>query len=372
MLHYVSEICNDTVHSDDTLDATMRWAGHEEERVALLEDLLSNIQLNQCSDEGIDGIIKIHESLLDKTPMVYKLLLKTSAGIRASTAKTMTDTVIIVGGQEGEEVSPVCWEVDQTNEIVPLCDIPVNGLTTRFSVCSVPQGFIITGGRGKRLCLMFIHSTRSWVRLQDMLDKRQCHGSVSAKEKVYVFGGFIGKYTSSSDPTNSVHLLIMKEGEWKAGSNMPLAVKFPKVSYLGNSIYLLDELSNQLFRLDVDANVWNQLASLSEEEKYCVGVSLTSAHDRLLVAGGWARICASYQPATDTWCTGRQPLQTHMYGTLACLSNKLLLLGGNFSDGTDTVEEYDIDEDKWSVCSYKMPKKLRNHVAVVLSMPSRD
>ena len=57
----------------------MRWVGHEEKRVSYLEDLLSKVQLNKCSAEGIKAGMKNHESLLDKTPMVYKLLLETLA-----------------------------------------------------------------------------------------------------------------------------------------------------------------------------------------------------------------------------------------------------------------------------------------------------
>ena len=86
MQYYVGDICSETVHSDDIVDATIRWTGHEEEQVALLEDLLLNIQLNKCSDEGIKAIIDTHESLLDKTPMVYKFLLKRSSSIATDTS----------------------------------------------------------------------------------------------------------------------------------------------------------------------------------------------------------------------------------------------------------------------------------------------
>ena len=140
------------------------------------------------------------------------------------------------------------------------------------------------------------------------------------------------------------------------------------LSNFGNSVYLLDEITNQLLHLDIDKQVWSQLASLPEQEKYCAGVSMTSARGQLFVVGGLNRICAWYQPETNTWCTGQQPLQKHRYGSLAYRNNTLLLLGGSFSDGTDEVEEYDIDEDKWIVCSYKMPRKLYNHHAFILAM----
>ena len=364
MQHYVSDICSDTVHSDDTVNASMRWAAYKEERAALLEDLLSNIQLKMCSEEGIEGIIKIHESLLDKTPMVYKVLLKTLAGIRGETSKAMCNTIVIVGGEEAGKVRPVCWKIDKSNEIVHLFDIPPKGLGSGFSVCASPQGFLITGGTGGPRCMMFITSTKSWVRLQDLLDQRRCHGSIYVKELLYVLGGYI----EHNKPSDSVDLMIMKEGEWINGPQMPLPVKFPKVSNLSDSVYLLDEITNKLLHLDIDKKVWSQLASLSEKKKYCVGVSMTSAGGRLLVAGGWHRICALYQPETNTWCTGQQPLWKHMYGAIVHYNDTILLLGGNYEDGTDEVEEYDIGADKWTVCSYKMPRKLHNHHAFSLAM----
>ena len=99
---------------------------------------------------------------------------------------------------------------------------------------------------------------------------------------------------------------------------------------------------------------------------------MTSAQGRLFVAGGPNMICTWYQPDKDTWCTGQQPLREHRYGALTYHNNKLLLLGGYFKGGTGEVEEYNIDEDKWSMCSYKMPKKVYSHYAVVLNMHPRE
>ena len=366
--YYVSDICGETGLNNDIVDAVIRWTANKEERVALLEDLLSKIQLNKCTDEGLEGIMKTHESLLDKTPMVYKLLFKTLSGIRADTSKIMSDTVVIVGGQDGNKVNQVCWKVDQSDEIVQLCDIPSSDLGEKCSVCEIPQGFVMTGGTGSLICMMFTISTKLWVRLQNLLDERHGHGSICVKEVLYVLGGYLGKYTEGKQMSDSVHLMKMKKGEWNNGPIMPLAVKFPKLSNLGDNVYLLDEITNQLLRFDTNEKVWSQLASLSEEKTYCVGVSMASARGQLFVSGGGNRICAWYQPETNTWCTGKQPLQKHRYGALACHNNKLLLLGGSFNDGTDEVEEYDIAEDKWTVCSYKLPRKLYNHHAFTMAM----
>ena len=184
-----------------------------------------------------------------------------------------------------------------------------------------------------------------------MLKERQCHGSNCVKGVLYVLGGYVKDYDDEYKPSDSVDLIMVECGSWQNGPNIPLAIKYPKVSNLGDSLYLLDEITNQLLHFDINKQVWRQLASLPEKENYCAGVSMTSARGQLFVSGGGNRICAWYQPETNTWCTAQQPLQKHRYGALAYHNSKFLLLGGSFNAGTDEVEEYDIAEDKWTVCS---------------------
>ena len=188
--------------------------------------------------------------------------------------------------------------------------------------------------------MMYIASTKSWMRLQNLLLKRQSHASICVGEVLCVLGGGLGP--NPSKPSASVHLMV-KDGVWKDGPDIPLAVQFPKVSNISRSVYLLDEKSNQLLCLDIDKFVWKQLASLSTEENYCGAVSMTSAQGHLFVAGGVNMICAWFNPRTNTWCTGQQPLHRHKYGALAYHNEKFLLLGGSVKGGTDAVEEYDIE-----------------------------
>ena len=240
MDYCMSDICCDTVNSDDILDAVMRWTSHEEERVQNLEGLLQKVKLNTCSVEGMKNAMETYESLLDKTPVVCKLLMKTLADIAVEISKKMTDTVIIVGGQEGETVSDVCWKVYQSDAILQFCEIPIDELEAKHSVCKIPQGFVITGGADSCQCIMFTALTKSWVRLQDILEQRQCHGSVCVNEVLYVLGGYLGESEEDRKHTNSVDSMVMKHGNWENGPNLPLVVKFPKVSNCDESLYLLD------------------------------------------------------------------------------------------------------------------------------------
>ena len=367
MQHIVSNICSDAVNSDATVDAVLRWVSHEEERVTLIEDLLHKVQLNRCSDKGIKAVIQTHGPLLDKVPMIYKLMISVFTDIG----------IIVVGGLyiEGEDsqskVNKVCWKVDKSNGIEHLNDIPDINLGAKFSVCVIPQGFVITGGTGGPVCMMFIASTKLWVRLQDLLEQRHGHGSICVENVLYTLGGFMGKPRKGLEDSDSVHSMVLESGKWNDGPSLPLTVKLPKVTNIASIVYLLDaEVSKKLWHMDVDEGVWNELAPLPIQQS-SIGTSMISARDRLFVAGR-KMICAWYRPHSDTWCIGQQPLREHRYGALAHYNNKLLLLGGYTKGGTEEVEEYNIDEDKWSLCKYKMPKKVYLHHAVVLDMYPHD
>ena len=69
-----------------------------------------------------------------------------------------------------------------------------------------------------------------------------------------------------------------------------------------------------------------------------------------------------YNPSTDTWTTGNNPVLVHFFGALVHNNGRAYLIGGG---GTDTIEEYNMDDDSWSVCDIKVPRVLSNLYAVV-------
>ena len=225
--------------------------------------------------------------------------------------------------------------------------------------------------------------------LQELIEPRQCHGSICVKDVLYMLDGFVRHDAIGSEPITtdndlsasdneasttegepvvsaSVHSMMMVCGSWQHESDMPLAVCSPKVANINDTVYLLDEDTKKLLQMDA-GKVWSECAPCPAEG-YCYGVSMTSITGRLFVAGGGDMICACYSPETNTWCTGQRPLRSHHYGALAYRDDKLLFLGGSYDDGTDKVEEYNIDEDRWQMCSYKMPQELHSHHAFTLSM----
>ena len=75
-------------------------------------------------------------------------------------------------------------------------------------------------------------------------------------------------------PSNSVQSMVMEDGEWKFGPDIPLVVTLPKVATIAETLYMLDvEESRKLLHLNVDEHVWKELAPMPVEECYGVGMT---------------------------------------------------------------------------------------------------
>jgi N-acetylneuraminic acid mutarotase len=124
----------------------------------------------------------------------------------------------------------------------------------------------------------------------------------------------------------------------------------------------LDTNKNELFQKDDESKVWSRKAKCPGRR--CYGARMTGACGQLFVAGGFQeKIFCCYNPETDTWTTGTPHSLRHEWGAFVYYNDKLLLLGGEDEDG---AEEYDFTTHSWSLCAFKVPKKLRNLYAVAL------
>ena len=147
---------------------------------------------------------------------------------------------------------------------------------------------------------------------------------------------------------------------------MPIALDNPKVANADESVYLLDQNTGKLLHLDVNRKIWGTRAPFPRGG--CYWSSMVSAQGKLFLAGGFDRVCGWYNMASNAWFMLQHPLKEHSYGALVDYDNTLLLLGGSFLDGTDEVEEYDIEGDSWSMCHFRMPAKLYDHYALLLEV----
>ena len=226
-----------------------------------------------------------------------------------------------------------------------------------ISICQTPDGFAVTGGSDSVICSMYVLATNSWVQLEPLPVERHAHGSVYFDGKIFVLGGDISYQESSS-----VQSLHFNGGKWNDEPNLPHAVVGPAVASVDSSIFLLDIHTGKLLRLDVNKKVWSHRQTIPGGS--CNGARMITIDDNLLVAGGDKKTFARYNPSTDTWTTGNRPALVHDRGALVYTNGKVYLIGGK---DEDRVEEYSVDNMSWSVCDFKVPKKLRNLYAVALN-----
>ena len=266
--------------------------------------------------------------------------------------------IVVVGSHNGSTVNKVCWELDVSLQFINLCQIPELCFRFGVHVCESPQGFVLTGGEKCVLCFMFDLSTKSWKQLDSLNFARHAHGSIFAHGIIFVFGG-----TTSSSRSASVHSLALDGGKWTEEPDMPIIVRYPEVTSVENSIFLLDIDTNQLLKMDAKKKTWSHQKKMPGER--CWGARMVSTHNKLFVAGGSraSKICAQYDPRTDSWCSLNSPTLKHNYGALVPLEQKVYLIGG---EGEDHIEEYNLDSKIWAVCAEKVPEKLTNLHALVL------
>ena len=360
---------SETAHDDDeVLKAAMHWVSQDtEDRLTHLENLLKEIQLEKCSQEGLLDVMKTYKAPIVANTIAYDLLIE---GLHQITAKEklsskskskVTEMLVIIGGQVGLQVSRVCWYRDSSNQIVELCKIPDVNLECGHSVCATPLGFMITGGYNSDLCIMYNTATRSWVNHQSLRAKRHSHASIFIHGVLFVFGG-----TISGSNSKSVDCLTLEDGQWKDGTELPIAVWLPVVAQIKDIIYLFDRnYTHQLLKLDPESNAWIRQASPPRGDYS--GASMTSVNNQLFVVGGRERCCTWYNPAMYSWCKRQNPIKVHWFGSLVHHDDKLIYLGGK----SDDVEELSIDTGTWSVSSIKLPVKLEGHQGLVLDIPQQ-
>ena len=349
------------VDPDDLLEASMEWINSKpSQRIDCMEELLEKIQLLECSVECLEHEIETHEALFMCCPVVNSRITKTLQdmakleGVRKKRGTKRNVMMVVVGGECEGYRNILCYKFDESLQFTELCQIPDHSI--RFGVCKFPGGFVLTGGSKCVRCSMFVLATKSWEQLDSLKISRYGHGSIFAHGRIFVFGGCISR-------PKSVHSLALDGGKWTEEPDLPIAVYYPEVASVENSIFLLDVETNQILKIDANQKTWSHKEKMPGEK--CKGARMVSAQDKLFVSGGMNKVCAQYDPKTDTWCSLNAPTLKHNFGALVTLEQKVYLIGGQ---NEDCIEEYDIDSKTWAVCDGQVPQKLCFLHALVLNI----
>ena len=350
----ISDALEADADADNMLEATTNWvASKRHTHQNHIFDLLEKIDLTRCSTECIDTVIDKHEELLNAQPAALRKLTKSvihianqgSYGIRKKRGERgrKATGLLVISGQVGEgDPQSECGYLDKSTNFMDFLKLPFS--FPWHSVCSIPGGFVVSGGMDNTQCAMFIFSSKSWKQLQSLPDPRHYHGSIFACGKIYIFGG-----SRSGSLSSDVLSLELGGGKWNQEPDVPVSwADLPEAACVDSSIFLLS--FDQLLHLDTDTNTWSMKAA--PPQQYYTGTRMIAVQGRLLVAGGDGKAFSQYNPTTDTWIAGNPPAIRHHLGALVLLDQKVYLIGGNEED---RVEKYDLKTKSWSVCEFRLP-----------------
>ena len=355
------------IDPDDILSATLLWGSHDPAtRGPEMEKLVEMSPLQKCSVQCLTEESEKHADMLDQNPKVFKVLFDNLAAMISTTEFRRQRggylsklPVILGGGLQRADLNDQFWCLDLPDSISDYCKIPADLCHLRSSFCKTRDGFIVTGGEGSDDCAQYTTTTNTWTRLKNLTSQRYCHASICLDGVLMVFGGRVDD--ASSD---NVELFDMEDEIWEEGPSLPECVEDPILTSCNGAIlFLLDTSSAQsLFQLKPHRISWQERAS-PPAGHYFGSQMICLDDDQLVVAGG-AAVHARYTPSPDTWiCCVATPNLLHMFAALLHVDNRLLLLGGHEQD---RVEEYNMEARAWTVCDWKLPKRVGRLTGLVL------
>ena len=346
-LRYAHE---NSVSSDDLVYSVVHWLKQNpSNRSTHMPELFKMIPIGKCSETFLGDMIKDNAELLDSNLTMYKLML--SDVLDNANFKSLGEdkTILLVGGQSLADVSSsVCWLL-QDLQMEKLCETTANIVMKPYhSVCEIPSGMMITGGKNSNLCVIFIPTLKMWARQPGLLSTRYSHGSACINGKVFVICGKV-----SGLRTRGVDYMNLDEKVWYNGPALPDDELLPVVITCKAKLFVLFSSKRCMYQLYMDKMTWSAKAPLPQASYKC---SIAVSKDRMFAAGGFKNINYMYTPTTDQWCRLTSPSINDSYGSLVCYQQKLYLLAGCKRDSElQNVEMYDIRSDRWSLAQWKLP-----------------
>ena len=187
------------------------------------------------------------------------------------------------------------------------------------------------------------------------------HNAAVAENKIYVAGGFAGPNQNFTGTTDAFYVYDPSSDRWTSLPPLPRKLQHFGIATLDGKIYVTGGYTDDDFALDTksayvfdphgpNGGSWAPIADLPAERAAHSSVAVGGL---LYVVGGVGSDAAAiraYNPATNTWDSGRAPLPTlREHLTAAVVNNRIYVISGRWSTGNvGTVEEYDPAANTWT------------------------
>jgi hypothetical protein len=358
--------CSEDISSDDKLGAVFAWLSVvPENRVSEKSLEYVEMYINNSSKSMLSRLCGKYQKLIASDERLEAnvervLKRKDKSGFQAAISAMLS--LVVIGGSYNQ----IGWYLGES-ELEEFTAIPDDIFSSGLSVCRYHGvGLVVTGGLQKKVCVVFNVLTKSWTNWQPMRQTRHNHVSACIQEELFVIGGKMRSAWERMIWTPSVETLTLdvEDATWQTAPPMPVAPQLPKVAHSGRGIYVMGEHSSRLYHFDVHSRSWSEKPALFSDPG--AGFSLAYGDGKLFAVG--ERFAGVFCTTEESWSSIAQPEKVHNFGAAVIRGGALLLVGGDNAD----AEEFNAQEDRWEMASFKLPKPLRNHFIIDMSGSESD
>ena len=203
-----------------------------------------------------------------------------------------------------------------------------------------------------------------------------CHGSSYNGKKLHVLGGRYRENGQNKHEYSSVNVLDLATLSWEECQSLPIAVSGPGIAAVEKNIYALggytgNEWSRQTIKLNTQTGRITQCQNMPKGDS--VHNSTLTVNQCIYALAG--TIFLQYDTKRDHWTKLTNSLKPCHAPTMVLKENHLIMLGGFEKDEknpNDTIQEYDLSSQTWSLEARKMPLPLTYHWAFVMEIPQEQ
>ena len=369
---------------DDVYEAIVSWVKHDlMSRECLFSELLKCLRLFSISKYSLQQMLK--EELVLKSRTCLSILHEglnfffspdcfLSMSLKPRVCLSIMEPVIILTGGHTKRnglVNTHCYLLSK-NSWVSLPNMPFPRTRHGAAVCC--GQLYVVGGKPEPPACTFNPIKNKWTVMEGEAAIRQ-HCSVTAlNEELYVIGGDnhlkrVDKYNPSLD-------------EWKAVASMKTARASHCAVVVENLIYVLGGCGYSGCLKNVEcfnssANHWADRPGLIGARQFAAAAVLRG---KIFVAGGYSdkacktleATCEMFDPVQDQWSLVSSPVVPRAACAMISFDDYLYLFGGEDANWSshDSVECYDVQNNKWYLCG-TMPEKLACVQASLLLLPKK-
>lgn len=370
---------------EDVYEAVVSWVKHDIlSRECLFPELLKCLRLFSMLKYSLREILT--EELVLKSKTCTSILLE---GLdfflfpdnfqgkflkpRACLKNSNESVVILTGGHDnvtGPGTSSTNCLIMSTNYWQRLPTMPFPRTRHGAAVCC--GHLYVVGGKSSYPMCSYNPKQNKWISCANELPSPLHCTLTSFKEELYLIGG--------ENHWKSVDKYDPELDKWKKIESMKTDRASHCAIAMGNLIYVLGGCSSSVCHRSVEcfdpsANQWTDKPSMAVARRFA-GAAASSG--KIFVVGGYGDMgfktlletCEMFDPEVNQWSLVSSPIAPRAACAMISFDHHLYLFGGEKADSSklDSVERYDVQNDKWELFG-TMPEKLACVQASVLLLP---